>query len=481
MTVVVHPLRGPPMSFLHHPLSTRALSSSTALTVAALLGLASVGCSSETSSTANADGSDDAAEGSSDGESDGTDATDGTSDGTAAGGGSDGSDGSDGLDGSDGSDGQAVACTPANNKAKGFLETSGGIIYYHNQPVAVRASHDPAKGCVNKLGLDFAIDGGCKLTLDYTTLNGNWILNSASFKGDAKCGEFWREDETTVFSLESDSIQRTALADVVAATGKLDAAACSPTKELRLLGSVDLFAAGATSETDRRLSFGLNELKVTGAFDTEVSASSGCPANAKSCVALTCGPDYFGVECGECEKGLSCIGGTCVKGGCDPESTGRTEGFHIGEQDQYRDEEGAPFSLHSLCGAPAVWMIRVAHWCSACTYLAPEFQRMYDTYAPLGVKFILLVGETNTGGPATSLDAKSYELKHGYQEGWISLADPSWSLTEQIIETTSNGIPSHLILDQDLVLRQSSTNTDFVWAEEVALRQMLQRQGLLDP
>ncbi|MBT9558486.1 MAG: redoxin domain-containing protein [Myxococcales bacterium] len=460
------------MSLRRYSLRVRARSSCSALTIAALLGLASVGCGSDAATSSEA------TDGASDGTGDSTDgAADGAADGTADG----ATDGTEASDGTDGADGSTVDCTPTDNKAKGFLETSGGIIYYHNQPVAVRAAHDPAKGCVNQLGLDFSIDGGCKLTLDYTTLDGNWILDSASFHGDAKCGEFWPEGDTATFRLESGTIQRTALADVVTASGKLDAGACSPTKEIRLLGHVDFFAPGATADTDRRLTFGLNELKVTGAFDTEVSASSGCPASAKTCVALTCGPDYFGVDCGACDKGLSCIGGTCVEGGCDPESTGRTEGFHIGEQDKYLDEEGALFSLHSLCGAPAVWMIRVAHWCPACTYLAPDFQKMYDAYAPLGVKFILLVGETNTGGGTTSLDAKSYELKHGYQEGWISLADPHWGLTEQIIETTSDGIPSHLILDQDLVLRQSSTNTDFVWAEEAALRQILQRQGLLEP
>ena len=232
----------------------------------------------------------------------------------------------------------------------------------------------------------------------------------------------------------------------------------------------------------------LSNLQIEGAFASSASTSSGCPLDARVCQGLACGKDYFGVDCDAylapeggpvgCGKGLTCSTGECVVGGCDPESTTKVEGTPIGDQD-YKDENNATWNLHSQCGVPAVWMIETAFWCSACTYLAPSFQALFDKYSPLGVKFVLLVGETNSGGPTTAIDAKNYKIQHGYQDGWIALADPHWALTENVIAKTSNYVPNHAILDKDLILRQASANSDSVWAEETALLQILKRAGLV--
>ncbi len=406
---------------------------------------------------------------------DGTDATDGA-DGVA-----DGADGTDAADSAvDGTDLTEPACQLKGTRARGLVTTSVGYVVYDGQSVGVRSGHDKAKGCVNTLGLDLTIGGGCKLTLDYTTLAGAWVLDKASLEGDIGCGDFWKPEDTLVFETDTfdSDYAPTSLSGIARVEAASSADACSPTEKITLLGKVQLKHAGQAKGEDRYMTIDLNGLTVEGAFSSKTSTLSGCPVDAATCVGLTCGPDYFSVDCGSCGKGTTCIGGTCVEGGCKEDAPGNAVvGMNVGEQ-VYTDENGAAFSLHSLCGAPAVWMIRTAHWCPACTYLAPVFQQLYDNYAPLGVKFILLVGQNNSGMPATAADAKSYKIKHGYQDGWIMLADPNWSLTDQIIRSTSDGIPSHIILDKDLVIRQSSTHTSSSWAEETALLQILKREGL---
>ncbi len=91
--------------------------------------------------------------------------------------------------------------------------------------------------------------------------------------------------------------------------------------------------------------------------------------------------------------------------------------------------------------------------------------------------FILLVGQDGSGAPATPQEAASYKVSHGYQDGFIIAADPNWGKMEKIIKSTSNGIPSHAILDQDLVLRFSSSSSDFVYSAETKLIQILALQG----
>jgi hypothetical protein len=368
------------------------------------------------------------------------------------------------------------SCTPQSPVARGFVQTSRGIVFYHNTPVTVSASRDQAKGCVNSLDLGLAIDGGCALSLRYTSFKNSWKLESATFTEDGKCGEAWLDVESSTFTADT-STAHTSLMGVEAPAPTTDDAC--PKHTMSPIGYFTLTAPAASSQEDRAMEIDLNDLKIEGDFEVADSTASGCPVEARTCLDLECGADYFGVECGDCTNGLTCSSGVCVESGCEPDTDNKAEGGPIGDQ-IYKDGSGADWNLHSQCGAPAVWMIKVAHWCSACAALAPSFQALYDQYAPLGVTFVLLVGENLTGGPAKVADAASYKVKHGYQAGWVTLQDPHWELTEVIVESTSDYIPSHVILDQDLILRQSSANSDSVWAEEIALLQILKRQGLVD-
>ena len=111
--------------------------------------------------------------------------------------------------------------------------------------------------------------------------------------------------------------------------------------------------------------------------------------------------------------------------------------------------------------------------------LRPEFKRLYDDYAPRGVKFVLLVGQTSPGVPATAAEAQQYKVSKGYQDGWIALSDPNFEKTEEVILATSSAIPQHIVMDQELVLRFASSSGDFVYSPETKLLQILAAQGKL--
>ena len=89
----------------------------------------------------------------------------------------------------------------------------------------------------------------------------------------------------------------------------------------------------------------------------------------------------------------------------------------------------------------------------------PEFKQVYDLYAPQGVVFVMLVGQTSPGTPASPQDAAAYKAQYGYQDGWIVVSDPNWAKTDAIINDPAPGIPSISILDQDLALRYVTTST----------------------
>ena len=95
------------------------------------------------------------------------------------------------------------------------------------------------------------------------------------------------------------------------------------------------------------------------------------------------------------------------------------------------------------------------------------------------MKFVLVVGQDLNGAPATAATVAEYLAYHdGYQPGWITVADPNWAIIETIIDSTSDAIPAHYILDKDMVLRFASSSSDFVYSAETKLIQILAQQGL---
>ena len=74
--------------------------------------------------------------------------------------------------------------------------------------------------------------------------------------------------------------------------------------------------------------------------------------------------------------------------------------------------------------------------------------------------------------------AKQYKSGHGYQDGWYVVADGDWAKLDGVVTNTYGAIPSHIILDEDMVLRHASASEDFVWDPEVGLIKLLQAKGL---
>lgn len=366
-------------------------------------------------------------------------------------------------------------------KPMGFVASSGGDIVYQNNTVDAVAQHLGEQGCVTSASLSFAIDGGCNLDLVFENDSGYWVLASGTFKGEAKCGDFWT-GEAVEYTLDTAA----SVGGLVGLAPVADAAAaesCAEAKGVQVVGKA-LFVAPplVVGESDLVFNMNLNGLNLDGQLRTALAADAAsveCPKEPRLCQGVECGEDFFGADCGGCEaEGFSCSGGTCQQGGCIEAGDGNTVGFHIGDE-TWKEEDGTTFRMHEFCGAPAIWLIKSATWCGACHALRGMFQQLYDTYAPKGVIFGIIPGQDQNGQPITAATAKQYlQIHDGYQDGWHILVDPNWQKIEALIPGTSNGIPAHIILDQDLVLRHNSVDTDFIHVPQTKLIQILAAQGL---
>ncbi len=393
----------------------------------------------------------------------------------------DGQDGTSSTDGEGNNNGSTTQKCLANTRAYGYAKTELGDIVFQNNPLTVQVGHAAGKSCANEISMKFSIEGGCALEITTNTAGGVWNLVSGTLNGNSSCGAFWAADDSETFTLlpsESRFGLRNVPDTVASADGECGRIADDT--PLLLTGSLRFSAPGAgTDGQDREIVVNVNDLGIRGQFLASETTSAECPSEPRLCQGIECGIDYFGANCGGCDTaGLSCIGGACVEGGCQPTSTKTGVGDAIGDQ-KYTDMNGELFTLHSLCEAPAVYMLQVTHWCSACSYRAPSFKALYDQYAPKGAKFILLVGQNTDGTPSGPADAASYKAKLGYQDGWIVLADPDFIKTHSIMTPTSNGIPRIQILDRDLVMRYSTTSTDFGGADQTALIQIMTQAGAL--
>ncbi|MFT5429999.1 MAG: hypothetical protein ACI9OJ_000672 [Myxococcota bacterium] len=404
-----------------------------------------------------------------------TDGTDGTTSATATA----GTDGTDGTAATDGATEQVAVPRVCDHAVRpvGYVQSSGGDIVYQNNPLTISARASAAGTCTNRVELGFERDGGCNLDLTFEEMQGVWMMTAGTFKGDVKCGEFWAVDDKVTFELDT-SGSVGALMNLPDLEPAENDGLCAEGQDMKLVGNARFVAAGAAEDgTDRITEISLSDLGFKGVFKPEVMPEGGCPQEPRLCQGVTCGRDFFGAECGVCGEGFSCSGGACAEGGCRASSPDKTVGFHIGEK-SWTESTGDTWNLHDTCEeASAVWMIKTATWCSACYALRFEFQRLYDTYAPRGVKFVLIVGQDAQGYPATQQEAAYYKQAYGYQDGWISISDPNFQGIDTLITSTYNAIPEHIILDKDLVLRKQSGSTDFVFSQESALLQILAEQG----
>lgn len=366
-----------------------------------------------------------------------------------------------------------VACGTAS--ATGAVNTDGGWIVFQNHTFSVEAEHGVDSGCVNDLVLRYEVDGGCQMMLHFRGTNplDEWHLKDGTFTADAKCGEFWTGDPQE-FSLDVSSIG--GIIGVPAVTAA-DAPGCAKVEQAQVVGKL-LWSAPTVGEAGTTyFNMSLDQLGFAGDVATGAGPLAQCPKATTLCRDAICGTDPFGTACGQCGDGFTCAGGACVEGGCLTVGDGTGLGFHIADE-SWGTNDGGTFTLHDTCeDGGATWMIRTAGWCYWCWELREEFQAMYDKYAPLGVRFVLVIGQDLNFNPITTVEADKYKNGHGYQDGWHALVDPNFLKIEALVDWKSGGTPSHVILDQDMILRFEGAASSFLQGPENALKAILTQQG----
>ena len=101
-------------------------------------------------------------------------------------------------------------------------------------------------------------------------------------------------------------------------------------------------------------------------------------------------------------------------------------------------------------------------------------QALYNKYASKGAVFILDVGQNGGQYPATQTDAANYKSSHGYQAGWIALADPNWQGVSAVITDYTNTLPNFSVLDGTMKLVHTTQNGSWLNAAEQAIKQLVQ-------
>ncbi len=368
-------------------------------------------------------------------------------------------------------------------KALGSVTTSAADIIFNsgtvNSSVVITPSHVTSSGCVNAMDVKLSIDGGCKLTLGFTTKGGTWWLTSGAFVADAKCGTEWPSAANDAYTLDlNPKLTAAAVLNVPAPGEPSKAESCLTLDGVKVVGRAEFYGKIDPNDPEgkkqRRITVTLNDLRLAGGTRSNGVDAGGCPKAIQTCVGLTCGQDPLGNECGTCGEGTTCAGGACVAKGCVKAGDGKVVGSHIGDI-SWPMVTGS-YELHTGCKSTATWIVKTAGWCYWCSVRAPEFQALYDQYHDQGVQFLLLVGQDKAGKPATASYAAQYKKEHKYQDGWISIGDPDWKKLESKLEIPSDGTPAFAVLDEDMVLRFAQSNQDFSWAAQQSLIKILNGQ-----
>jgi hypothetical protein len=160
-----------------------------------------------------------------------------------------------------------------------------------------------------------------------------------------------------------------------------------------------------------------------------------------------------------CPEGMLCkeVTKTCEEpvstGQCQPNGTGKTVGFQIGDF-QVVDCEGTPVSLHDYCGqAKAVWLITVAGWCGACDQYAPEANQIWLQYKDKGLQLLFVLGEDPQGNKPSTAYCKQWTASHSVTAP--VLIDASWGTLYTKVASKGTSLPWDFLFDGD--------DMKFVW------------------
>ena len=84
-----------------------------------------------------------------------------------------------------------------------------------------------------------------------------------------------------------------------------------------------------------------------------------------------------------------------------------------------------------------------------------------------------MVGQNGWQGPATTNDAAMYKSSHGYQAGWVAVADPNWMGIDGAIWNQTGSLPNMSVVDGSMKLVHTSTSWSWIQDAEQAIQQAL--------
>ena len=260
--------------------------------------------------------------------------------------------------------GNAVDTTTAppecNLNPMGVFTTSVADIIYQNKTVTGSGTHVSGDGCLNTANLVFDINGGCKLSLDFSTQGGQWALTAATFDADANCGEAFPDSAYGAYQADM-AASKASLVDLPAAVDNADAAnSCLTGDNLTMAGRLQLTGPDT-------LTGWLTNLSLKGALSSAAASEGSCPETPAFCAAdEECGEDAYGVSCGECAEGFQCTADSvCVVNYCPttaPPAFGVNEG-NTAEQIILKDCDGNEFKFEdNMCNNNATFINLFAPW-----------------------------------------------------------------------------------------------------------------------
>ncbi|MAQ18129.1 MAG: hypothetical protein CMN30_25450 [Sandaracinus sp.] len=100
--------------------------------------------------------------------------------------------------------------------------------------------------------------------------------------------------------------------------------------------------------------------------------------------------------------------------------------------------DGTEVRLHELCEAPVAWIVEYAEWCPICrTFARDEVERLWQTYAPMGVQgYVVVSADDSHGAPTAELCA---EVRDRYGFTIPVLYDPTGAL-QSGLDVSSNAV-----------------------------------------
>ncbi len=230
------------------------------------------------------------------------------------------------------------------------------LINYNGQDVQVSATHVLNAGCMTGMKVEFTIGGKCPLDLQFSGAGGVWSLQSGTLRSDAECGAGWGSGKVYTANASMSSARLVNVPKTVSSPGATSVCTGLGAK-IKLDGTL-VMSNGATS-----INVGLTMLRISGAIPSAGSAGD-CgqapPVQPDPDPEPEPDPNPEPDPEPEPDPNPEPDPGPVVS--CPPNGTGKGQGSQIADF-KAKDENGAAWSLHSLCGkANGIFMLQTAEW-----------------------------------------------------------------------------------------------------------------------